>query len=99
MNSIPVFVGLDYHQKAVQICVMDRRVEVRRGGESSLRLRTPLIEPDLRISRIRLSDWLHFPAHARHAAWPENTAHAANSRSFTGLSGQKANVPGPSYAC
>ena len=32
-------------------------VEVRRGG-SSLRFRTPLIEPDGRVSRIRLSDGL-----------------------------------------
>jgi len=38
------------------------RVEEGRGGLSlwqSLRLPSPLIEPDVRISRIRLSDWLH----------------------------------------
>src|SRR5688500_1372344 len=34
------------------------RVEVRRGGDDSLRFRTPLIEPDVRVCRIRLSDWL-----------------------------------------
>jgi hypothetical protein len=28
-----------------------------------LRFHLPLIEPDVRISRIRLSDWLHLPAH------------------------------------
>jgi len=28
-----------------------------------LRFHIPLIEPDVRISRIRLSDWLHRPAH------------------------------------
>jgi hypothetical protein len=28
-----------------------------------LRFHLPLIEPDVRISRIRLSDWLHSPAH------------------------------------
>ena len=24
MNSIPVYVGLDYHQDAVQVCVLDQ---------------------------------------------------------------------------
>jgi hypothetical protein len=28
-----------------------------------LRFPSPLIEPDVRISRIRLSDWLHREAH------------------------------------
>jgi hypothetical protein len=42
------------------------RVEEGRGGLArlaSLRFPSPLIEPDLRISRIRLSDWLHLKAH------------------------------------
>ena len=42
------------------------RVEEGRGGlghVASLRLPSPLIEPDLRISGIRLSDWLHLKAH------------------------------------
>jgi len=30
----------------------------------SLRLPSPLVEPDVRISRIRLSDWFHVTAHA-----------------------------------
>ena len=30
----------------------------------SLRLLSPLIEPDVRFSRIRLSDWFHATAHA-----------------------------------
>ncbi len=30
---------------------------------ASLRFPSPLIEPDVRISRIRLSDWLHLKAH------------------------------------
>ena len=29
-----------------------------------LRFPSPLIEPDVRFSRIRLSDWFHFKAHA-----------------------------------
>ena len=31
---------------------------------SWLRLLSPLIEPDVRFSRIRLSDWFHVKAHA-----------------------------------
>ena len=30
---------------------------------ASLRFPSPLIEPDVRISRIRLSDWFHLRAH------------------------------------
>ena len=33
-------------------------VEVRRGGPQGLRFCTPLVEPDGRVSRIRLPDWL-----------------------------------------
>ena len=42
------------------------RVEEGRGGlgrVASLRFPSPLIKPDVRISRIRLSDWLHLEAH------------------------------------
>ena len=38
------------------------RVEDERGSlghAATLRFPSPLIEPDVRISRIRLSDWLH----------------------------------------
>jgi hypothetical protein len=34
------------------------------GHVASLRFLSPLIKPDVRISRIRLSDWLHPKAHA-----------------------------------
>ena len=43
-----------------------RRVEDGRGGwglAASLRLPSPLIKPDVRVSRIRLSDWFHREAH------------------------------------
>jgi hypothetical protein len=43
------------------------RVEDGRGGLSlrqSLRFPSPLIEPDVPISGIRLSDWFHRKAHA-----------------------------------
>jgi hypothetical protein len=43
-----------------------RRVEDGRGSlghAATLRFPSPLIEPDVRISRIRLSDWLHRQAH------------------------------------
>jgi len=39
------------------------RVEMWRGGPKGLRFHIPLIEPDVRISRIRLSDWFHQMAH------------------------------------
>jgi hypothetical protein len=37
--------------------------EGRGGGFRRLRFPSPLIKPDVRISRIRLSDWLHREAH------------------------------------
>ncbi len=37
----------------------DSRVEEGRGIACTTRLPSPLIKPDVRISRIRLSDWLH----------------------------------------
>src|SRR5947209_20435801 len=43
-------------------CTRLSRVEERRGGlghAATLRFLSPLIEPDLLISNIRLSDWLH----------------------------------------
>src|SRR3954453_19877503 len=43
-----------------------RRVEDGRGGlghAATLRFPSPLIKPDVRISRIRLSDWFHRAAH------------------------------------
>src|SRR6516162_7818536 len=51
-----------------------RTAAIRRGGRvedgrgslghaATLRFPSPLIEPDVRISRIRLSDWLHREAH------------------------------------
>jgi hypothetical protein len=39
------------------------RVEDGRGGGMPPRFPSPLIKPDVRISRIRLSDWLHRKAH------------------------------------
>src|SRR4051812_30202668 len=43
-----------------------RRIEDGRGGlghAATLRFPSPLIKPDVRISRIRLSDWFHLAAH------------------------------------
>ena len=42
------------------------RVEDGRGGlglVATPRFPSPLIKPDVQISRIRLSDWLHLTAH------------------------------------
>src|SRR5580704_4982426 len=44
------------------------RVEDGRGGlghAATLHFPSPLIKPDVRISRIRLSDWFHREAHER----------------------------------
>jgi hypothetical protein len=38
-------------------------VESRTGAVALPRFPSPLIKPDVRISRIRLSDWLHRKAH------------------------------------
>src|SRR5205085_9005112 len=49
------------------------RVEDGRGSlghAATLRFPSPLIEPDVRISRIRLSDWLHREAHETNH-WPQ----------------------------
>src|SRR3954467_10217563 len=49
-----------------------RRVEDGRGGlghAATLRFPSPLIKPDVRISRIRLSDWFHLAAHGGHRVW------------------------------
>ena len=40
------------------------------GNAATLRFPSPLIEPDVRISRIRLSDWLHREAHETNH-WPQ----------------------------
>ena len=50
------------------ICISLHPIESRKGAVvctalASLRFPSPLIKPDVRISRIRLSDWLHPEAH------------------------------------
>src|SRR5919106_1790156 len=46
------------------------RVEEGRGDRlRQLRLPSPLVKPDVRISRIRLSDWLHRRAHGGGPKW------------------------------
>jgi hypothetical protein len=39
------------------------------GLVSTLRFPSPLIKPDVRISRIRLTDWLHLAAHGGGPKW------------------------------
>src|SRR5512133_214316 len=56
--------------------------EGRGGGFRRLRFPSPLIKPDVRISRIRLSDWLHCEAHGGGARWTRrrwNTPCASNT--------------------
>src|SRR4051812_38435235 len=50
----------------VTVSCAHRRVEDGRGGlghAATPRFPSPLIKPDVRISRIRLSDWFHLAAH------------------------------------
>src|SRR5215217_5043284 len=64
-----------------------RRVEDGRGGlghAATPRFPSPLIKPDVRISRIRLSDWLHREAHGggpRCTRRSRNTPNSPNTRS------------------
>src|SRR5215212_5626655 len=44
-------------------------VESRTGAVALPRFPSPLIKPDVRISRIRLSDWLHLQAHGGGPRW------------------------------
>jgi len=62
----------------------------------SFRFSSPLIEPDVRISRIRLSDGFHIKACARDErmhrsapAWPSRRAPVGASGSFRGLLGSR----------
>src|SRR5256885_10754354 len=50
----------DYKVTGVQTCALPI---------STLRFPSPLIKPDVRISRIRLSDWFHRAAHGGHRVW------------------------------
>src|SRR3954447_12857618 len=62
------------------------RVEDGRGGlghAASPRFPSPLIKPDVRIARIRLSDWLHRKAHGggpRCTRRSRNTPNSPNTR-------------------
>src|SRR6516225_2406146 len=66
------------------------RVEDGRGSlghAATLRFPSPLIEPDVRISRIRLSDWLHRQAHeTRHEPQASSLRRALFLRLATQLS-------------
>src|SRR5262245_41769546 len=61
-----------YLQQRTYLMTVDGRygrVEDGRGSlghAATLRFPSPLIEPDVRISRIRLSDWLRREAHGKH---------------------------------
>jgi hypothetical protein len=51
------------HQGSMAAVVESRMGAVAWGQWPALRFPSPLIEPDLRSYRIRLSDWLHREAH------------------------------------
>ena len=52
--------------KAAGKAVIHRRLQLRSRSNAAIII---LIEPDVRISRIRLSDWLHLEAHDGRLPW------------------------------
>ena len=69
------------------------RVESRRGAVAwalwaSLRFLSPLIKPDVRISRIRLPDRLHLKAHGGGPRWTRRSRITPSSPNTT-LSGKR----------
>ena len=60
LNTLYVDKNLKHHGL---IQAFSRTNRVRWRAESVLRFLSPLIKPDVQISRIRLSDWLHHKAH------------------------------------
>ena len=55
--------------RAVWAHVESRTGAVAWAVSASPRFPSPLIKPDVRVSRIRLSDWLHLEAHGRAPTW------------------------------
>src|ERR1700749_3963262 len=68
---------------------MDCRVEERRGGKrwGQFRLPSPLIKPDVRISRIRLSDWVRCEAHGGNPAAELRGSHKLHHEEIVGFRG------------
>jgi hypothetical protein len=67
--------------RSVALQVPSGRVEDGRGNlghAATLRFPSPLIEPDVPISGIRLSDWLHREAHGE-KLWPQVRPAASRS--------------------
>jgi len=82
MSNVAVFVGLDYHQDSVQVCVLDRegRRLLNRSCPNDWRAIAAAVEPLGRVERAAveaccgaadLSDELR-----SHAGWPLDLAHA-----------------------
>jgi hypothetical protein len=55
--------------RAIWAHVESRTGAVAWAKLASPRFPSPLIKPDVRVSRIRLSDWLHLEAHGRAPTW------------------------------
>jgi hypothetical protein len=47
MNNLPCFVGLDYHQNQIQVCVLDQQARIRANGH----LRAVIIQAAHRLIR------------------------------------------------
>jgi hypothetical protein len=53
-NNVPVFVGLDYHQDAIQVCVLNRQGDVllNRAARNDAAELCRLVEPVGRVQRV-----------------------------------------------
>lgn len=82
MNRVPVYVGLDYHSKSVQVCVMDQagKILCNRRQESSLPGVISIIEPLGDVQRVAIeacSGAADFGDHLHRAVgWKVSLAHA-----------------------
>ena len=59
--------------RAIGAHVESRKGAVAAAMAASLRFPSPLIKPDVRFARIRLSDWLHCKAHGGALRWPRRS--------------------------
>jgi hypothetical protein len=54
MSNVPVYVGLDYHQDSIQVCVLDAagKVLINRSAENDWQMLGKLIQPLGAVQRV-----------------------------------------------
>ena len=76
---------------ALSLFWVESRTGASASAEASSRFPAPLIKPDVPISSIRLSDWLHRKTHERGPSWTRRSRRTPNSPNIT--SSEKRWVP------